>query len=144
MYTMADVECPVEDCGYTGPVNSVEAHISRSVEGGHEGEVGRVYRDDLTAQAEGRADSSADGTESGDGTETDDPSGVPLTVEVDAPEQGPAGDGLPVPVGGLDPRIVLAVLSVGALLFLVSRAGSTPTTTADDTQPEVEGGGLAQ
>jgi hypothetical protein len=140
----SDVECPVEDCGYTGPVESVEAHISRSVEGDHEGEVGRIYREDLTAQAGGRTDSSADEDELGDGTETDDPMGTILSVEDDAPEQGPTGDGLPVPVGGVDPRIVLAVLSVGALLFLVSRAGSTPTTTADDTQPEVEGGGLAQ
>jgi len=146
-----DVVCPVENCEYTGPVSSVEAHISRSVEGAHGGEVGRVYREGLTAQAEGHDESSADGTESGDATESSGHSGAALSVEGGTSNQGSTSDGLPVPVGGVDPRMVLAVLSVGAVLFLVLRTGSsasTATTAEDDgDEPEAldrdEIGGLA-
>lgn len=50
---MAEVNCPVEsDCGYTGSVGSVEAHISGSQQGDHKGAVGRHHREELVDQAE--------------------------------------------------------------------------------------------
>lgn len=49
---MVFVECPVEGCEYTGSVGSVEGHISASQSGGHGGEVGRHFREELVEQAE--------------------------------------------------------------------------------------------
>lgn len=49
---MAEVACPLGDCTYTGPLRSVEAHISGNQDPDHKGEVGRTYRQDLREQLE--------------------------------------------------------------------------------------------
>lgn len=49
---MAQVECPFGGCDFAGSVGSVEAHISGSTSGDHQGEVGRNHREYLTREAE--------------------------------------------------------------------------------------------
>jgi len=42
-----ETECPIADCTYSGNPASVEAHISGSKSGGHVGEVGQNYHDEI-------------------------------------------------------------------------------------------------
>jgi hypothetical protein len=42
-----ETECPIADCDYSGNPASVEAHISGSKSGGHAGEVGQNYHDEI-------------------------------------------------------------------------------------------------
>jgi hypothetical protein len=42
-----ETECPIADCDYSGNAASVEAHISGSKSGGHVGEVGQNYHDEI-------------------------------------------------------------------------------------------------
>lgn len=72
--------CPLCD-DYEGKPSSVEAHISRSTDPIHKGEVGRAHRDDLERQANSDdADSSEDpGIETSDDRTT--PSSEPGTTE---------------------------------------------------------------
>lgn len=39
--------CPISECGFSGAVESVEAHISGSTTGAHQGVLGREYRGEL-------------------------------------------------------------------------------------------------
>lgn len=48
---MEECECPY--CDYTGPVDSVEGHISARTDGGHAGELGRYHREELVGRAAG-------------------------------------------------------------------------------------------
>lgn len=136
---MTEVDCTVGGCGYTGTVESVEAHISGSTRDGHAGEVGRHHREALVEQAEAEAGGVLDVGESADGTEDDDPTGSPLgvaeaaTSESDGPEvAGPVGF-----AGSVNPVAVLAVLSVVALLYF--SYGATVgggALDADGSEPE--------
>lgn len=49
---MATVECPCGGCEYEGTVSGVEAHVSGSTRGDHEGRSGGEFRERLTEQAE--------------------------------------------------------------------------------------------
>jgi hypothetical protein len=73
---MTDVVCPFDNCDYSGPVGSVEAHISGSGGGEHRGEFGADHRADLVEQAEAKLNGDGwppvEATESGDVTETDE------------------------------------------------------------------------
>lgn len=57
---MATTECPIGDCGFTGPVKSVEAHISGSMAGEHAGRVGREFREQLIDAVERAASGAED------------------------------------------------------------------------------------
>ena len=46
-----ETECPIADCTYSGNPASVEAHISGSKSGGHVGEVGQNYHDELHGES---------------------------------------------------------------------------------------------
>jgi hypothetical protein len=61
---MVEVGCPVDGCDFSGPVRSVEAHISGSTSGEHLGEVGRRYRQELTGLAERATESNEELRES--------------------------------------------------------------------------------
>lgn len=50
-----DAECTVDGCDYTGPLPSVEAHISASTTNGHKGMLGTNYRRELREQVEGHS-----------------------------------------------------------------------------------------
>jgi len=132
-------------------VKSVEAHISGSTSGDHEGEVGRHHREDLRNRVEAALNGDDEVDESPDGTETGDRSGGALDVAEAATPEGDAPEvAAPVALaGGLSPITVMAILSVGALLYLTysSAAPSSSTTTATDGgEPEAldrgEAGGL--
>lgn len=43
------VECPIDDCDYSGDIDSVEGHISGSRDNGHSGKVGQNFRSELRA-----------------------------------------------------------------------------------------------
>lgn len=58
---MATAECPVGECGYTGPVKSVEAHLTGSASGDHAGKLGRNFREDLIGQVEGKLNGGDEG-----------------------------------------------------------------------------------
>jgi len=146
-----DAECPIAGCDYRAPIGSVEAHISGSTSGGHEGEVGRHHREDLRNRVEGALNGDDEADESPDGTETGDRSGGALDVaeattsESEVPEvAGPAAL-----AGGLSPITLMAILSVGTVLFLTYRASTLPAATetaTDGGEPEAldrgEAGGL--
>lgn len=51
---MVHVDCPVEGCDYSGPIDSVEGHLSASTAGDHKGRLGIYHRGELVAQAERR------------------------------------------------------------------------------------------
>lgn len=53
---MVDVECPIDGCGYSGSVKSVEGHISGATSGEHGGAVGQNYRGDLVEAAKASAE----------------------------------------------------------------------------------------
>jgi hypothetical protein len=129
-----DAECTIDGCDYRAPVRSVEAHISGSTSGGHEGEVGRHHRDVLVERAEASANGDGDVAESLDGTETN----APLDVADGATSEGglPEVAGPAALAGSLSPITVMAVLSVGALLYLSYRTATPSTeTTADGGEP---------
>ena len=52
---MATVECPIEGCGYTDNLASVEAHVSGSTTGGHSGVLGREVKGEIGAGVPWRA-----------------------------------------------------------------------------------------
>lgn len=47
---MVEVDCPADDCDYSGEVSSVEGHISGSTDGWHSGRQGRQFRDVLESR----------------------------------------------------------------------------------------------
>ena len=53
---MATVQCPCEGCEYEGTVSGVEAHVSGSTKGDHEGRSGGEFRDRLIEEVEVGAD----------------------------------------------------------------------------------------
>jgi len=93
---MAECECPIDGCDFTGPLKSVEAHISGSASGGHEGETGRGFREKLREQIESRLNGGGDSEESDDGSDeseasdADSEGGEPddLPADPSAPESG--------------------------------------------------------
>jgi hypothetical protein len=159
---MVEVSCPLGDCDYTGPVKSVEAHISGSTEDDHEGEVGRRHREGLVEQAEGSATSDA-----GSSDDLPEPVGEttePATSEEGSPKGGPAvaspallapivgGAALTDGSGGWDRSTLLTVGVLVALLVLLaiasgdgsdSSSASTSTELDDSAEADEEiAGGL--
>jgi hypothetical protein len=129
---MAEVNCPVDGCDYTGPVGSVEGHISASQSGGHQGEVGRHFREDLVERAERSIGGGA--TDSVEVAESPDGSGGDYRPEGggDASDSGPR-----VPPG----KAVVA----STLILLLSAFGSSGGGSddgSDDTESVDLSGGL--
>jgi hypothetical protein len=127
---MVEVNCPVDGCNYSGPVGSVEGHISASQSGGHEGEVGRHFREGLVEQAEGSI--SGDGAtvpevaESSDGSGADDHPG----------EGGGASSG-----GRSIPPGKAVVVSTLALLLLAFSDTTDADTEVEEQAGDQEAGG---
>lgn len=57
---MTEVTCPIDGCDYDGSVSGVEAHISGSTNGTHEGRAGGEFREQLIEEAEGSVESVED------------------------------------------------------------------------------------
>jgi hypothetical protein len=108
-----EVECPI--CGeFTDSPESVEAHISRSTDGDHEGEVGRAFRAELQEQV--------------------DPKGAITPVESTKPATT-EGAGIPIPVSTPVLFGIVALGLVGVVVWGASRqpqGGSGP----DDRPPQ--------
>lgn len=49
---MATVECPIEGCGYTDSLASVEAHVSGSTDNSHSGHSGWNFREQMREEIE--------------------------------------------------------------------------------------------
>ena len=49
---MATVECPIEGCGYTDNLASVEAHVSGSTDNSHSGHSGWNFREQMREEIE--------------------------------------------------------------------------------------------
>jgi len=65
---MAKIDCPLEECDYSGSVREVEAHISGGTDANHSGHSGAEFREELVAAAEDRAaEARGDGREPGAG-----------------------------------------------------------------------------
>lgn len=135
------VECPIEGCGYTGGVESVEAHISGSRGDGHQGEVGRHHREALVAAAGGDGEGSTEeaepaveaGSTEGSTSGAAAAAGVPLLAAGSGMFGSSDSEGMsPVLIGGL----VLAVLLV--LLLVASPSGES------GSEPAVDQGGDTQ
>lgn len=158
---MVDVTCPVDSgCDYSGPVRSVEAHISGSQQGDHQGEVGRDHREELVDRAEATASGGAtedqEVAESPDDTGEDYPSeatsvgGSPVAAApaLFAPLLGTAATG---GSSGWDRSTMVTVGAVIVLLGLLYLAGgdgadSSGTSTApesDESDGETPGGLIA-
>jgi len=122
-------------------VKSVEAHISGSTSGDHEGEVGREHRAALRDRVEAALNGDGEVAESPDGTETEGGSAAALDVAQAATPEGDAPEvAAPVALaGGLSPITVMAILSVGALLYLTyssAAPSSSATAVTDGGEPE--------
>lgn len=136
---MAEVACPLGDCGYTGPMRSVEAHISGNTDDDHRGEVGRLHRESLVSQVEDE--------QTGEETNTDEQgsSGSPEVVADGGPEQveetgeetsdEASDDGL-----SIDPGMALLAASALFLLIVVVSVwtGSEETTETGETTEETD------
>lgn len=151
---MVDVECPVEECDFSGPIRSVKSHITASKQGDHDGRHGMDFSEELRERAEQAADavrrrvgtaSGGDGLPPIDADETgaaedatDDGAGP---VE-DATDDGArsaedaTGDpsstlGVPIPVSSMT-LLVGVALVVGGLLFYSYTTDATADDTTDD------------
>lgn len=93
------VNCPIEGCGYAGELSSVEAHISGSTQGEHEGEAGREHREDLAEEAEVAATEEA--TEEASEREGSDPHPEIEEGEKASPPQAAGAAAAAAPVAGL-------------------------------------------
>lgn len=153
---MAEVDCPY--CDYSAPLKSVEAHISGSSNGDHEGQVGRNHREELVEQAEGRETSQAtleeeevvelpsverevengdESDESGESDERDENSGDDESNEDEGEE---VGEGARIDPGKA--LLVATVLFVIVVVVASRRSGSSEEATeesgATDEQQEEE------
>lgn len=121
---MVSVECPVEGCDYSAPVESVEGHLSASTDGDHEGRLGLNHRQELVERAEEKINGEATDTpklsKSPDVTETDDRS-----------ESGEkhSDDGPPVPPGK---ALVASTIGLIALALGTTTDAETSVEAADD------------
>ena len=129
---MTDVVCPFDNCDYSGPVGSVEAHISGSGGGEHRGEFGADHRADLVDQAEEKLNGDGrppvDATESGDATETDNGG--------DRSSSGATeGGGTPTSSGSKMPPSK-ALIGASLLFALAAFTGSTDGAAVDSAAEE--------
>jgi len=156
---MAEVECPVGGCDYSGPVGSVEAHLSGSTEGEHSGSTGRDFREELVEEAENTAEAgSTEGSETKDGGEESAVEPISDDGETAGEGSGSATPAAALPLlatggavsglgeDGLNWTLIAVALGLVALLYL-SRGGSSTDDAGteqavDDDQEELEGGGL--
>jgi hypothetical protein len=139
---MTDVVCPFDNCDYSGPVGSVEAHISGSGGGEHRGEFGADHRADLVEQAEEKLNGAAvpvESKESGDVTETDKGTDTSSSGATEGGETAtPSGSKVPPSKALIGASILFALAA-----FTGSSGGATTETTADvdaDRDAEPDGG----
>jgi hypothetical protein len=141
---MTDVVCPFDNCDYSGPVGSVEAHISGSGGGEHRGEFGADHRADLVEQAEEKLNGGGVPVESkelGDATETDG--------RADASSSGATEGGEAATSSGSKVPPSKALIGASLLFALAAFTGSSGGTAVDsaaeeDAEEDAEepGGGL--
>jgi hypothetical protein len=128
---MAEVECPLNGCDYTGCVGSVEAHISGSQGGGHRGEFGADHRADLVDQAEEKLNGApvpVESKESGDVTETDGGADSSSSGATEGDETA-TSSGSKVPPS-------TALIGASVLFALAAFTGSSGGATVDSAAEE--------
>jgi hypothetical protein len=135
---MTDVVCPFDNCDYSGPVGSVEAHISGSGGGEHRGEFGADHRADLVEQAEEKLNGGggpAEATESGDVSGTEKGSGPSSSG---ATEGGGAAtsSGSKVPPS----KALIGASLLFALAAFTGSSGGTATDGGADGDADPDGG----
>jgi hypothetical protein len=113
--------CPIDQCDYTGPSRSVEAHISGSSDENHKGELGRNWRQTIEAShreeetdREGPTEGASESTEAE--TET---------------ERSEGGLGVPPGVA-----IVLASVALGVVVVATSAGGGSATVEPGEEEVE--------
>jgi len=138
---MVEIECPVEGCDFSGPLKSVEGHISAS-NGNHKGEAGANFREELRDRAEEALEDLGGGGAEKDGDGDDEKEMADGTTETETERGkrrlgavGPlaAGGGalLSSSENGVDGRVV--VIGLVALLLLASAmdAGNGSSTQSE-------------
>lgn len=146
---MAEVECPRKGCGYDGSVKSVEAHISANQDDAHEGEVGRSFREDLLAAAEGREtteESSEAGGSSGspDGvaeagaessTGSSSPASESSTGSSSPASESRGGSSVGMPALSTGTMVAIAVVAVVVVVVVARRAGGSDQPAPVEEEP---------
>lgn len=167
-----EIECPIEGCDYTNTPGSVEAHVTASTDGEHQGEMGIEHRPTFPEWARQEAHDHLDyenigetDTDRPDGSESDG-SGVRLTLpakdESESSETAPREGNRSAPTtenrsssgsgyhsgaenGGLDAGAALILGTVFAVIGVL--LGSRSSEDYAPTEPEAsstadEDGGL--
>lgn len=147
---MVEIECPVEGCDFSGPLNSVEGHISAS-NGNHKGEAGANFREELRNRAEEAVEELGVGEEdSGDSDEEAEEEGAEESrVEEDEAAERMVGAAGPLMAGGgallssADGGINKKMLVIGvvAILLLVSTTNGTGGSSGEGQPKETRSRG---
>jgi hypothetical protein len=136
---MTDVVCPFDNCDYSGPVGSVEAHISGSGGGEHRGEFGADHRADLVEQAEEKLNGGGvpvESKESGDVSGMDGGDGASSSGATEGGETPTSSESKVSPSKALIGASVLFALAA----FTGSSSGATVDQAAEEDADLPDGG----